>query len=92
WGNDIAGANKLLDEAGWTGRDSEGFRTKDGKRLSIEVGYPQPYVRDNRDILIQGVQASLRKNVGLDLNLRLITAGEYAKNNANGTWTIYPNT
>ena len=92
WGNDIAGANKLLDEAGWTGRDSEGFRTKDGKRLSIEVGYPQPYVRDNRDILIQGVQAALRKNVGLDLNLRLITAGEYAKNNANGTWMIYPNT
>lgn len=92
WGNDVAGANKLLDEAGWTGRDSEGFRTKEGKRLSIEVGYPQPYVRDSRDILIQGVQAALRKNVGLDLNLRLITAGEYAKNNANGTWTIYPNT
>jgi peptide/nickel transport system substrate-binding protein len=92
WGNDIAGANKLLDEAGWTGRDSDGFRTKDGKRLSIEVGYPQPYVRDSRDTLIQGVQAALRKNVGLDLNLRLITAGEYAKNNANGTWVIYPNT
>jgi peptide/nickel transport system substrate-binding protein len=92
WGNDIPGANKLLDEAGWTGRDAEGFRTKDGKRLSIEVGYPQPYVRDNRDVLIQGIQAALRKNVGLDLNLRIITAGEYAKNNANGTWIIYPNT
>ncbi len=73
-------------------QDSDGFRTKDGKRLSIEVGYPQPYVRDSRDILIQGIQAALRKNVGLDLNLRLITAGEYAKNNANGTWVIYPNT
>lgn len=92
WGNDVAGANKLLDEAGWTGRDADGFRTKEGKRLSIEVGYPQPYVRDNRDVLIQGIQAALRKNVGLDLNLRIITAGEYAKNNANGTWVIYPNT
>ena len=92
WGNDIAGANKLLDEAGWTGRDAEGFRTRDGQRLKIDVGYPQPYVRDNRDILIQGIQAALRKNIGLDLNLRIITAGEYAKNNATGTWTIYPNT
>ena len=26
-------ANELLDEAGWTGRDSEGYRTKDGQRL-----------------------------------------------------------
>jgi peptide/nickel transport system substrate-binding protein len=92
WGNDIAGANRLLDEAGWTGRDSDGFRTKDGHRLRIDVGYPQPYVRDNRDILIQGIQAALRKNIGLDLNLRIITAGGYAKNNATGTWTIYPNT
>lgn len=92
WGNDIAGANKLLDEAGWTGRDSEGFRTKDGKRLKIDVGYPQPYVRDNRDVLIQGIQAAVRKNIGFDLNLRIITAGEYAKNNANGDWAIYPNT
>lgn len=92
WGNDVAGANRLLDEAGWTGRDAAGFRTRDGRRLTVEVGYPQPYVRDNREILIQGIQAALRRNVGLDLNLRLITAGEYAKGNAAGTWTLYPNT
>ncbi|WP_210250317.1 ABC transporter substrate-binding protein [Methylobacterium planeticum] len=92
WGNDIAGANRLLDEAGWTTRDAEGFRTKDGRRLRIDVGYPQPYVRDNREILIQGIQAALRKNIGLDLNLRIVTAGEYAKGNATGTWAIYPNT
>jgi peptide/nickel transport system substrate-binding protein len=31
-------ANRLLDEAGWTGRDAEGVRTnKDGKHLSAEV-------------------------------------------------------
>lgn len=92
WGRDIARANRLLDEAGWTGRDAAGFRSRDGKRLTIEVGYPQPYVRDNREVLIQGIQAALRKNIGLDLNLRIITAGEYAKNNATGTWAIYPNT
>lgn len=34
---DVDRANRLLDEAGWTGRDSEGFRTKDGKRLAISI-------------------------------------------------------
>lgn len=92
WGNDVAGANRLLDEAGWTQRDGQGFRTRDGQRLKLDVGYPQPYVRDNREILIQGVQAALRKNIGLDLNLRIVTAGEYARGNATGTWTVYPNT
>ncbi|MCJ2129822.1 ABC transporter substrate-binding protein [Methylobacterium sp. E-045] len=92
WGNDIAGANRLLDEAGWTQRDAQGFRTREGRRLTLDVGYPQPYVRDNREILIQGIQAALRKNIGLDLNLRIVTAGEYAKGNATGTWSIYPNT
>lgn len=92
YGNDVKGANRLLDEAGWTGRDAEGFRTKDGQRLTIEVGYPQPFVRDNREVLIQALQAQLRKNVGLDLKLRLITAGEWAQQTQKGTWTIYPNT
>ena len=92
WGNNIAAANKELDEAGWTKRDSEGFRTKDGKRLRIVVGYPQPYVRDNRDILLQGVQAELRQNIGLDLQLTIISAAEFAKQTSTGTWTAYPNT
>ena len=30
-------ANRLLDEAGWSGRDAEGFRTKDGTRLAAEI-------------------------------------------------------
>ncbi|MFM0739632.1 ABC transporter substrate-binding protein [Paraburkholderia xenovorans] len=92
WGNNVAAANKLLDDAGWTQRDSEGFRTKDGKRLSIEVGYPQPYVRDSRDVLIRAVQSALRQNLGLDLGLRITTAGDFTNQKATGNWTIYPNT
>ncbi|MFT4190730.1 MAG: ABC transporter substrate-binding protein [Comamonas sp.] len=92
WGNRVAEANRLLDEAGWTGRDAQGYRTKDGQRLSIEVGYPQPYVRDNRDVLIQGIQAALRKNLGFELKLRLISNGEWVKSTAEGSWIIYPNT
>jgi len=92
WGNKVAEANKLLDDAGWTQRDSDGFRTREGKRLSIEVGYPQPYVRDSRDVLIRAVQSALRQNIGLDLGLRITTAGDFTNQKATGNWTIYPNT
>ncbi|WP_213875841.1 ABC transporter substrate-binding protein [Pseudomonas sp. dw_358] len=34
---DPARANTLLDEAGWTARDSDGYRTKDGKRLQVHA-------------------------------------------------------
>jgi len=92
WGNNIAKANALLDEAGWTGRDDQGYRTKDGQRLRIEVGFPQPYVRDNRDLLIQSIQAAVKKNIGFDLDLRITTGGDWAKTRADGSWHIYPNT
>ncbi|WP_063731452.1 ABC transporter substrate-binding protein [Streptomyces sp. RTd22] len=92
WGNDPKKANRLLDEAGWTGRDGDGYRTKDGKRLTLEVGYPQPYVRDNRDVLIEALQAELRQNIGLDLDLKINTAGEFTDQKATGNWSIYPNT
>jgi len=92
WGNDVPGANKLLDEAGWTGRDADGYRTRDGQRLRVEVGYPQPYVRDNRDLLIQQIQAAVKKNLGMHLDLRIISSGEWVKSIADGSWHVYPNT
>lgn len=92
WGNKVTDANRLLDEAGWTARDGDGFRTKDGKRLSIEVGYPQPYIRDSRDVLIHAIQSALRQNLGLDLKMRITTAGEFETQKATGHWSAYPNT
>jgi peptide/nickel transport system substrate-binding protein len=38
---DLARANRLLDEAGWTKRDADGIRTKDGVRLAPIVFIPQ---------------------------------------------------
>ena len=40
-GSDIAGANALLDEAGFTERDTAGFRTHNGQRLSFRALCPQ---------------------------------------------------
>lgn len=37
YSTDVDKANRLLDDAGWTARDSAGYRTKDGQRLSTNV-------------------------------------------------------
>lgn len=62
---DVAKANALLDQAGWTGRDAQGFRTKNGQRLGAEVvmadaGFQTPTV--------VAVQSDLKK-VGFDLKI-----------------------
>jgi peptide/nickel transport system substrate-binding protein len=61
WRYDPELSARLLDEAGWTGRDAEGFRTKNGARLTIRWPYSKQLVREQRDILAQGVQAGAKK-------------------------------
>nr|WP_256215663.1 ABC transporter substrate-binding protein [Pseudomonas sp. NBRC 111131] len=64
---DPARAAKLLDEAGWTGRDSDGYRTKDGQRLRavVLIGARTP---PSELTLWEQVQATTRQ-VGLELVL-----------------------
>lgn len=75
FGNDPARANRLLDEAGWGGRDAEGFRVKDGKRLTVRSVSAAPFVRDRRDILAQAVQAAVKRHAGIDFQVRLVDQG-----------------
>jgi len=65
---DPAAANDLLDEAGWTTRDSDGYRVKDGVRLS--VAFP---VSTNQSIpaeqsVFEQIQATA-KETGFDVAL-----------------------
>lgn len=78
-------ANKLLDEAGWTGRDSQGYRTKDGQRLTVIHPFLKSYAREQRDVLEDQIQAAA-KQIGIDLEntnpdfetyLKDFTAGNY---------------
>ncbi len=69
-------ANQLLDEAGWTGRDSEGYRTKNGKRLTVVHPYLKEYAREQRDTLLEQVQSSAKK-LGADYQIKNITVDEY---------------
>jgi peptide/nickel transport system substrate-binding protein len=91
WGNDVDEANELLDEAGWTGRNADDVRTKDGVALTVTAVYPQPYVRDNRDQLVQAVAAEVKKNTGIDLQLKIVPIGEFTDSVAAKQWGLYPN-
>lgn len=77
-------ANRLLDKAGWDRRDSQGYRVKDGKQLSLE--FP---VSTNQSIpaevsLFEQIQATA-KEVGFKINLNLLDLsswyGALAENN-----------
>ncbi|WP_136682799.1 ABC transporter substrate-binding protein [Falsirhodobacter xinxiangensis] len=88
---DPAEANRLLDGAGWTARDADGFRTKDGKRLSIEVVQSQATVRDQRDVLLLALQAQARQNAGILLDLQYVDLGTYSARRKGGDYGSIPN-
>ncbi len=83
---DTEKANKRLDDAGWGTRDAEGFRTKDGKRLTIEVVQAQATVRDQRDVLLQALQAQAKQNAGIDLKISFVDAGTYTDRRKTGNF------
>ena len=68
WPYDPALAGRLLDQAGWTGRDSAGYRTKDGRRLTLRWPWVARLMRDRRDVLAQGIQAQA-KRAGIHVDL-----------------------
>ncbi|MFI0897264.1 ABC transporter substrate-binding protein [Streptomyces sp. NPDC020983] len=78
WRYDPALAARLLDQAGWTGRDPQGYRTKDGRRLTLKWPYTQQLIREQRDILGQGIQAEARR-AGIDIEYVKEDAGAFIK-------------
>jgi len=66
---DVDAANALLDQAGWTGRDAQGYRTKNGKRLSATLlTYDNPAFPASVSVAIQ---ADL-KRVGFDMPIEML--------------------
>ncbi|QXJ23879.1 ABC transporter substrate-binding protein [Actinomadura graeca] len=84
WPYDPALSAKLLDQAGWTGRDSEGYRTKDGRRLTLRWPYLAKLMRDRRDVLAQGIQAQAKK-AGIHIDLVSEDGGALAKDILTGS-------
>ena len=75
YGGDVAKANALLDAAGWKQRDAEGYRVKDGKRLTVRVFASAAFQRDRRDVLAQAIQAQVKQNAGIDYQVKIVDQG-----------------
>lgn len=81
---DVDAANALLDEAGWTERNSDGIRVKDGEPLVLRAVAGSAYVRESRDQLNVALGAALRQNLGVDYRYEPVDAGtEFARADAN---------
>ena len=79
---DPAAANRLFDEAGWTGRDAAGYRTKEGRRLTAdflltETATPSP--------VAVAFQSDLKK-VGFELRLVELPATQLTDHRNSGDY------
>ncbi|MET9613621.1 ABC transporter substrate-binding protein [Kitasatospora indigofera] len=74
---DPAAAATLLDQAGWTARDAENYRTKDGKRLTLDFLYVGDYFGPHVALATQ-IQAAA-KQLGVELRNQNLDAGSYVR-------------
>ena len=75
WPFDQAKANALLDAAGWTARDADGYREKDGKRLSARWIAYTPVPEDSAS-LADIVQSNL-KEIGFEVVRDVLEPAQY---------------
>ncbi|GJF32074.1 peptide ABC transporter [Kitasatospora sp. NE20-6] len=75
YGYDPAAAAALLDEAGWTTRDAENYRTRDGRRLTLDFLYVGDYFGPHVALATQ-IQAAA-KQLGIELRNHNLDAGTY---------------
>ena len=88
WSFDQAEANSLLDAAGWTARDSEGYRRRGGQRLSVHwPTSPQQDAADQRGLFGQGIQAA-EKQVGIEVVRDSVPSGKLFELVAEGQYDI----
>ncbi|UNX53809.1 ABC transporter substrate-binding protein [Georgenia sp. TF02-10] len=73
--HDVDAANELLDEAGWSERNSDGTRTRDGEELVLAWPVAQNQ-REQRDLLAQSLQDALAE-VGIALDIQSVDPGTY---------------
>lgn len=70
--HDVVKANRLLDEAGWTGRTPDGVRVKNGKKLALElVGATGAAETRNLETLLQAQW----KTVGVEGDIKNYNSG-----------------
>ncbi|WP_433440401.1 ABC transporter substrate-binding protein [Nonomuraea sp. CA-141351] len=91
FGGNPAKANALLDAAGWKQRDAQGYRVKDGKRLTVRSVASAAFIRDRRDILAQAIQAQVKQSAGIDFQVKIVDQGTAQKALNDGEYEIFEN-
>ncbi|MDO5752891.1 ABC transporter substrate-binding protein [Arthrobacter sp.] len=83
FGYDAAKAGTLLDAAGWSNRDSEGYRVKDGTRLSLTFPVSTSQSIPAEQSLFEQMQATAKES-GIEIKINLLDLsswyGDLAKN------------
>lgn len=68
---------ELLDAAGWSGKDAQGYRVKDGRRLSVTLPYGAGSIINQEGAsILQGV-AEQAKQVGFEVKLVPVPPSEF---------------
>jgi peptide/nickel transport system substrate-binding protein len=77
YGYDASAAGKLLDAAGWTGRNADGIRTKDGVALTVRLPYGAgSIINSDGAAILQGVKEQAAQT-GFDVQLIPSPISEY---------------
>lgn len=88
---DIDAANALLDEAGWSERNADGIRVKDGATLTIRAVSGAPFVRESRDQLNIAIGAALKQNVGIDYQFQIEDLGTESERSKANDYEVFDN-
>ncbi|MBB2989748.1 peptide/nickel transport system substrate-binding protein [Mycolicibacterium iranicum] len=89
YGGNVDLANRLLDEAGWTGRDSDGYRTNAaGQRLVIRLIATEP--KPPLSTVLEAYQAELRTNAGVEVDLQFRDEGTVDVVRETNTYEAFP--
>ncbi|MDT5030381.1 MAG: peptide/nickel transport system substrate-binding protein [Actinoplanes sp.] len=73
---DPAKANQLLDQAGWTTRNANGVRTKNGTPLTIKLVYGAGFIFTSEGATVLQVLQEQWKQIGFDIKLVPATLAE----------------
>lgn len=78
---DVERANELLDEAGWTETDADGYRVRDGERLTLQ--FPTTGTVTQANQIVELVQDQL-VDVGIEVVIEVLSDEEQAASVAAG--------
>jgi peptide/nickel transport system substrate-binding protein len=73
---DPAKANQLLDQAGWTARNADGVRTRNGQALTIKLVYGAGFIFTTEGATVLQVLQEQWKQIGFDIKLVPATQAE----------------